>query len=75
MNLNMIKHKNETKKLLLTLTKDCETLINQIHTKAEETFEYKMIQSEQKFDFKPPIPTEVSWMIGITDLSAFLFLT
>ena len=33
----MITPKNETKDLLLLLTKNCETLIEQTHRKAKET--------------------------------------
>ena len=42
MNLNMIRPKNETEDLLLSITKNCETLIKQTHTKPEETLEFKM---------------------------------
>ena len=57
--------------MLLSITKNCETLIEQTHRKAEETLEFKMIQSIQTFHFKPPIPTEGSWMIGLTDLEVY----
>ena len=30
-----------------------------------------MIQSKQTFHFKPPIPMEGSWMIGLTDLEVY----
>ena len=30
-----------------------------------------MIQSKQTFHFKPPIPIEGSWMIGLTDLEVY----
>ena len=40
------------------MSKNCETLIEQTHRKAEETLEFKMIQSKQTFHFKPPIPIE-----------------
>ena len=45
MNLNTIRPKNETEDLLLS-TKNCETLIEQTHRKAEETLEFKMFQSK-----------------------------
>ena len=35
MNLNMIRVKNETEDLLLSLSKNCETLIEQTHRIAE----------------------------------------
>ena len=49
MNLIMIKPKNETEDLLLSITKNCETLIEQTHRKPEETLEFKMIQSRKHF--------------------------
>ena len=35
MNLKMIRPKNETEYLLLSITRNCETLIDQTHRKAE----------------------------------------
>ena len=55
MNLNLIRPKNDTEALLLSLTKSCDTLINHTHRKAEETLEFKMNKSRETFHFKPPI--------------------
>ena len=71
MNLNMIRPKNETEDLLLSITKNCETLIEQTNRKAEETLEFKMIKPRETFHFKPPIPIEGSWMVGLTDLEIY----
>ena len=49
MNLNMIRPKNETEDLLLSITKNCKTLIEQTHRKAEETLEFKMNKSKETF--------------------------
>ena len=68
MNLNMITLKNETEDLLLSITKNCETLIEQTHRKAEETLEFKMIKPRETFHFTPPIQVKGDWMIGLTDL-------
>ena len=70
MNLNMIRPKNKTD-LLLSITKNCETLIEQTHRKAEETLEFKMIKSRETFHFKPPIQVKGDWMIGLTDLEVY----
>ena len=67
----MIRPKNQTEDLLLSLTKNCETLIEQTHRKAEETFEFKMVKSRETFHFKPPIQTEGNWMIGSVDLEVY----
>ena len=71
MNLNKIRPKNETEDLLLSITKNCETLIEQTHRKAEETFVFKMTKPKETFCFKPPISIEGSWMIGLTDLEIY----
>ena len=55
MNLNMIQPKNQTEDLLLSITKNCETLIEQTHGKAEETLEFKMTKPIQKFHFNHQI--------------------
>ena len=71
MNLNIIRPKNETKDLLLSITKNCETLIGQTHRKTEETLEFKMIKSRETFQFKPPTQVKNDWMIGLTDLEVY----
>ena len=71
MNLNMIQPKNQTEDLLLSITKNCETLIKQTHRKAEETLEFKMIKPREIFHFKPPIQIQGDWMIGLTDLEVY----
>ena len=71
MNRNMITLKNETEDLLLSITKNCETLIKQTHRKAEETLEFKMVRPRETFHFKPPIQVKDDWMLGLTDLEAY----
>ena len=67
----MIRPKNETEDLLLSITKNCETLIDQTHRKAEETLEFIMIKPRETFHFKPPIQVKGDWMIGLTDLEVY----
>ena len=69
--LNMIRPKNETEDLLLSITKNCETLNEQTHTKPPETLEFKMVKSRKTFHFKPPIQIKGDWMIGLTDLEVY----
>ena len=71
MNLNMSRPKNETKDLLLSITKNCETLIEQTHRKAEETMEFKMIKPRESFHLKPPIQVKGDWSIGLVDLEVY----
>ena len=67
----MVRPKNETEDLLLSITKNCEMLIEQTHRKAEETFEFKMAKPRETFHFKPPIQIKGDWMIGLTDLEVY----
>ena len=67
----MIRPKNETENLLLSITKNCETLIGQTHRKAEETLEFKKIKSREIFRFSPPIQVKGDWMIGLVDLEVY----
>ena len=53
MNLNMIKPKNKTEDLLLSIAKKCETLIEQTHRKPEETLEFKNDQTKKNIPFQP----------------------
>ena len=71
MNLNIIQPKNETENLLLSITKNCETLIEQTHRKPEETLEFKMLKSRETFHFKPPIHTKGDWILGLIDLEVY----
>ena len=71
MNLNMIRPKNETEDLLLSITKNCETLINQTHRKPEETLEFKMSKPRQTFHFNPPLEVKEDWMLGLVDLEVY----
>ena len=68
MNLNMIQPKNETENLLLSITKNCETLIEQTHRKPDEALEFKMTKPIETFHFKPPVQVKGDWMLGIVNL-------
>ena len=67
----MIRPKNETEDLLLSITKNYDTIIEQTHTKPQETLEFKMTKPRETFHFKPPIQTEGDWMIGLVDLEVY----
>ena len=71
MNLNMIQPKNETENLLLSITKNCEKLVEQTHRKPEETLEFKMTKPREIFHFKPPIHTKEHWMLGLIFLEIY----
>ena len=63
MNLEMMRPKNQTEVLFLSITKNRETF-EQTDRKAEETLEFKMIKSKETFHFSPTIQIKGDWMIG-----------
>ena len=67
----MIQPKNETENLLLSITKNCEKLVEQTQRKPEETLEFKMTKPKEIFHFKPPIHTKGDWMLGLIDLEVY----
>ena len=71
MNLNKVIPKSEREGFLLSITKNCEALIEQTHTKAQETLEFNLIQSKETFNFKPPIQIKGHWMIGLISLEVY----
>ena len=60
----MIQSRAETEELLLSITKNCETLNQQTHKTAKETVEVKLIKPRETFQFKTPVSNEGSWMVG-----------
>ena len=71
MNLNVIRPKNDKEDLLLSSTKNCETLDEQTHRKAEGTLEIKLTQSRETFHFTSLISIQRSWMLGLTSLEVY----
>ena len=71
MNLNMITPKDKTEDLLLSKTKNCETLIEQTHRNPEETLEFKMTKPREIFHFTPPMEIKEDWMLGLVDLEVY----
>ena len=67
----MIRPRNQTEDLSLSITKNCETLIKQTHRKAEETLEFKMVKPRETFHFNPPVEVKEDWMIASTDLEVY----
>ena len=68
MNLKMVRPKNETEDFLLSIVRNCETLIEQTLTKPQETLKFKMIKSRQSFHFNLPIRPKEDCVLGFVDL-------
>ena len=73
MNPDMIQLENETEDFLLSKTKNCETLIKQTQTKAEETFEFKLTKQSEIFSFNPTpnLGLYSTWTVGLTSLEFY----
>ena len=71
MKLNMIQPKTMTEGLLPSITKNCETLIKQTHTKPEIMLEFRMVKPRETFHFNLPIQVRKDWMLGIVDLEVY----
>ena len=67
----MIRPKNQTEDLFLSITKNCETLIERTHRKAEETLEFKMSKPRETFHFNPSNQINGDWMLGLTSLEVY----
>ena len=67
----MVQPKSSAEDLLLSITKNCETLLKQIRREAEETLEFGITKPKETFSFKPPVSIEGSWMMGLICLEVY----
>ena len=60
--------------LILSITKNCETLVEQTHRKVEETLEFKLTPPSETFSFKIAfnLVLDSNWMIGLTSLKIYI---
>ena len=70
----MTRPKNEIEDLFLSITKKCQTLIEQTHRKSEETLEFKLTRLRETFHLNPSIDRGIDcdWMIGLTSLEVYI---
>ena len=68
----MIRTKTMTGELLLSVTKNCETLFEQTYGKSEETFESKVTNRRQAFHFNPVVEAKEDCMIGLTSVEVYI---
>ena len=67
----MIQPKTKTEDLLLSITKNCQTLVQQTHRKPGETLKFKMLKPRETFHFKPSIQIKEDWMLDLIDLEVY----
>ena len=69
----MVGPKNGTKDLLLSIAKNCETLIRQAHKKPEETWEFKLTRPRETFLFNPSISIKRIWDVRVNEFQSIQF--
>ena len=64
----MVRPRNEIEDSLFSLTKNCDTVVDQTHTNPQEALEYKPTKSSETFSLKPSINLgfNSNWMVGST---------
>ena len=67
----MIRSKNDTKDLLLSITKNCQTPIKKTHREAQETLEFSFKKPTKTSHFNPPIRIKGDRMLGLTGLEVY----
>ena len=66
--------RNGTEDLLLSKTKNCETLTKQTHRKPQKTLECKLTKPRETISFKPYFNhgLDSNWMIGLTGWEVYI---
>ena len=67
----MIRVRNETEDLLLSMFKNCKTLMHQTRTHPQETLEFKMSKPRETFLINPTIQIQDDWMLGLLDWEVY----
>jgi len=67
----MIRPKNETEDMLLSITKNCDMLIEQTKSRHQKTLEFKMNKPNETFHFNPSFQITGDWTIGLTSLQVY----
>ena len=69
----MVRPNNKIEALLLSVTKKCEMLVKQSHTKPQETLEFKRPIPRESFAFQASIilGLDSNWMVGLTSLEVY----
>ena len=61
--------KNES--LLLSIAKSHQEIVENTHSKPQETLEFKMTKQKESFSFDVPLELPEKWMMGVTSLEVY----
>ena len=71
MDLSKITTNDKKELLLLHLLKSSLQIVENTHSKRQETLEFKMSTSQKHFQFDEPLILSGEWMMGITNLEVY----
>ena len=55
--------------LLLSIAKSNQEIVENTHSKPQETLEFNMTEQKEYFSFEVPLELPEQWMIGVTSLA------
>ena len=67
----MINPKNKIENLLLSITKNCQTLKKQTHLKQQYVLEFKIIKPRKMFQYNKPVQIKGDWKLGLTSSEVY----
>ena len=57
--------------LLLSIAKSNIEIVENTHSKAQETLEFEMTKQKESFSFDVPLDLPEQWMMGVTSLEVY----
>ena len=57
--------------LLLSIAKSNQEIVENTHSKPQETLEFKMTKQKESFSFDVPLILNEKWMMGVTSLEVY----
>ena len=57
--------------LLLSIAKSNQDIVENTHSKPQETLEFKMTKQKESFSFDVPLILNEKWMMGVTSLEVY----
>ena len=62
---------DKTESLLLSIAKPNQEIVENTHSKPQETLEFKTTKQKESFSFDIPLELPEQWMTGVTSLEVY----
>ena len=62
---------NKQESLLLSIAKSNQEIVENTHSKPQETLEFKMNKQKESFSIDIPLEMPEQWMMGVTSLEVY----